>query len=97
LESYFLIFGGVNPDDICKRFDGQEKLICNSLFSWVNAGSHHAHDDLYVSIDEPTVETYLKVFKGIFEKTNHLGHYQMMMGDADPEIPAEGSHDELAV
>ena len=97
LESYFKILGGVDPDDICGRFDGQEKLICNSLFSWVNAGSHHAHDDLYVSIDDSTVESYLQVFKAIFEKSGHFPHYKMMMRDADPEIPAEGSHDELAV
>lgn len=89
LESYFTIVGGVDPDDICKKFDGPERLICNSLFSWVNAGSHHAHDDLYVSIDDSTVESYLQVFKAIFEKSGQLAHYRMMMRDAGSEVPTE--------
>jgi wobble nucleotide-excising tRNase len=89
LESYFTIFGGVDPDEICGKFDGPERLICNSLFSWVNAGSHHAHDDLYVSIDDSAVESYLQVFKAIFEKSGHLPHYKMMMRDADSEVPTE--------
>ena len=81
LEHYFRILGSVAPDDICARFDGQEKLICRSLFSWVNAGSHHAHDDVYVTPSDTMVQNYLKVFRAIFEKTGHLGHYRMMMGD----------------
>lgn len=46
LENYFKILGNVAPDDICARFEGREKLICRSLFSWVNDGSHFAHDSL---------------------------------------------------
>jgi wobble nucleotide-excising tRNase len=82
LEYYFKILGGIDFDKICAKFDGKEKLICNSLFSWVHAGSHSAHDDLYISTDESTVETYLNVFRAIFEKSDHLAHYNMMMGDA---------------
>lgn len=82
LENYFKILGGVDPDKICAMFDGKEKLICKSLFSWVNDGSHFAHDDLYVSIDSSMVETYLKVFRAIFDKSEHSAHYRMMMGDA---------------
>lgn len=85
LENYFKILGGVDPDKICAMFDGKEKLICKSLFSWVNDGSHYAHDDLYVSIDSAMVEGYLKVFRAIFEKTEHMSHYKMMMGDAFEE------------
>jgi wobble nucleotide-excising tRNase len=81
LENYFKILGGVDPDTICAMFEGKEKLICKSLFSWVNDGSHYAHDDLYVSIDDSLVETYLKVFRAIFERSNHLAHYKMMLGD----------------
>jgi wobble nucleotide-excising tRNase len=61
-------------------------LICKSLFSWVNAGSHDAHDDLYISIGDSSVEAYLKVFRDIFEKSKHLAHYQMMMGDAYVDV-----------
>lgn len=82
LENYFKILGGVDPDKICGMFEGKEKLICKSLFSWVNDGSHFAHDDLYVSIDSSMVETYLKVFREIFKRSGHLAHYKMMMADA---------------
>ena len=82
LENYFKILGGVDPDEITGMFEGKEKLICKSLFSWVNDGSHYAHDDLYVSIDNSTVENYLNVFRAIFDKAGHCAHYEMMMGDA---------------
>jgi len=85
LENYFKILGGVDPDKICDMFEGKKKMICKSLFSWVNDGSHFAHDDLYVSIDSSVVESYLKVFQDIFIKTDHLSHYKMMMGDAFSE------------
>ena len=88
LENYFKIFGGVDPDDICEMFEGKEKLICRSLFSWVHYGSHYVDDDLYVSIDDCVVDTYLAVFKAIFQKSNHLAHYKMMMGDAYVDVPA---------
>ena len=89
LENYFKILGNVDPDDICDKFDGKEKLICRSLFSWVNDGSHSAHDSLYVSIDDSIVESYLSVFKDIFVKTKHVAHYEMMMGIQNDGEPAE--------
>jgi wobble nucleotide-excising tRNase len=82
LESYFKILGGYDLDQICGMFAGKEKMICRSLCSWVHAGSHYAHDDLYVSIDDSMVDTYLEVFKAVFEKSGHINHYKMMMGDA---------------
>lgn len=82
LENYFKILGGFDLDQLCAMFAGKEKMICRSLCSWVHAGSHYAHDDLYVSIDDSMVDTYLKVFKAIFEKAGHIAHYKMMMGDA---------------
>ncbi len=82
LENYFKILGGVDTDEIIDMFNGRKKLICKSLFSWVNDGSHSALDDLYVSIENSTVENYLKVFRAIFKKAGHIAHYEMMMGDA---------------
>ncbi len=82
LENYFKILGGIDFDDLCAMFDGKEKLICRSLCSWVHDGSHYAHDDLYVSIDDSMVDSYLEVFRAIFNKSNHSAHYKMMMGDA---------------
>jgi len=53
--------------------------------SWINDGSHYAQDDLYMSIVDSAVNTYLKVFRAIFEKSGHSAHYKMMMGDAFDE------------
>jgi wobble nucleotide-excising tRNase len=87
LENYFKILGGIDFNELCELFDGQEKIVCRSLCSWVHDGSHHAHDDLYVSIDDSTVDTYLKVFRAIFSKSKHAAHYEMMMGDAFEQGP----------
>jgi len=81
LENYFTILGGVDTDSICAKFEGTDKLVCKSLFSWVHAGSHYAMDDIYVSIGDAAMQTYLKVFMTIFEKEGHLAHYKMMMGE----------------
>jgi wobble nucleotide-excising tRNase len=89
LENYFKILGNIDPDGLCELFEGKEKLLCKSLFSWAHDGSHYAHDDLYISIEEPMVEIYLGVFRKIFEKSNHSQHYRMMMGDAYIEESSE--------
>ena len=78
---------------MCAMFDGKDKFICKSLFSWVNDGSHFAHDDLYVTIDDALVETYMKVFRAISEKSDHSAHYKMMMGDAFVEAAQDGEEE----
>lgn len=80
LENYFKILGGVDLNRLCEKFDGQEKLLCKSLVSWVNDGSHSVHDDLYVAPNDTQVDAYLKVFEDIFKKSDHHAHYRMMMG-----------------
>jgi len=87
LENYFKILGGIELNELCAMFDGREKIIFKSLCSWVHDGSHYAHDDLYVSIDDSIVEKYLKVFRDVFVKARHIEHYKMMMGDAYVEEP----------
>jgi wobble nucleotide-excising tRNase len=89
LENYFKILGGINFDDLCDKFDGKQKVICKSLCSWIHDGSHYAHDDLYVSIEDSMVDTYLLVFRAIFDKMGHIAHYKMMMGDAYVEETAD--------
>jgi wobble nucleotide-excising tRNase len=90
LEHYFTILGRTNTDDICKQFTGNEYLMCRSLFSWVNAGSHSVQEDAEISIDDSAVQGYLQVFRGIFEKSGHLPHYEMMMRGAGVEMPVDG-------
>lgn len=82
LEHYFKILGGMHFDDLCDLFEGREKMICNSLLSWVHNGSHYAHDDICYTIDHTNVDAYLTVFRAIFDKSNHSAHYKMMMNDA---------------
>lgn len=79
LEHYFTILGGIDRDAICAKFEGQDKLICQSLFSWVNAGSHSALDDLFITPSDTTTQNAMRVFKAIFERTNQLAHFDMMM------------------
>lgn len=56
-------------------------------------GSHYAQDNIYVSMDQGAVQSYLKVFHMIFKLSEHEAHYKMMMGNAYVELedfaPAE--------
>ncbi len=85
LEYYFTILGNRDKDSVIECFEGEDQLICRSLYSWINEGSHFASDDLFVSGDEHTTDKYLSVFRRIFEKTNQEGHYHMMMGTSPDE------------
>ncbi len=80
LENYFTLWGGKSNKDICELFDGRDKLICRSLFSWVNDGSHSVHDDLYINHGEQANESYLRVFRSVFVKAEQIAHYNMMVG-----------------
>lgn len=91
LEHYFTILGNMNKDAVIAKFDGRDKQVCASLFSWINDGSHNFADDLYVIADDSTVQRYLTVFKGIFDKTDHGAHYRMMMGPDAAEPPSQFS------
>lgn len=89
LETYFKVLGGVDDPAIIAKFEGDEQVICRSLFTWVNAGSHSIFDDLDYSPTPSTVESNLRVFRRIFEEHGQIGHYRMMMGEPAEEIPAE--------
>ncbi|MFZ6680499.1 AAA family ATPase [Undibacterium sp. Tian12W] len=79
LEHYFKILGGIDFDDLCEKFEGQDKIVCRSLLSWVNDGSHYSHDDVHYSFGDDVIKAQLEIFKRIFEETNHLPHYNMMI------------------
>lgn len=80
LEYYFTTIGDKSLDDLPKNFVGVEQSICRSLISWVHEGSHFTDDDFTVVPSMETIERQKAVFKRIFEVTNHLSHYEMMMG-----------------
>lgn len=79
LENYFKILGRMDFDKICDQFEGQQKAMCRSLFAWVNDGSHFSHDDAFYTFDQASIDTYLEIFKQVFEKTKQQAHYDMMM------------------
>jgi wobble nucleotide-excising tRNase len=90
LESYFKILGGVDPKSLDRHFVGSDKVVCRSLFSWIDAGSHGFDDNLHFAVDAASVENHLRVFKAIFELSNHGAHYRMMMREAAlEELPIE--------
>lgn len=81
LENYFKILGGQDVNELYKKFNGSEKVICKSLCSWINDGSHSVFgDEDYNSIDDENIQKYLDVFRKIFDKSHHISHYNMMMG-----------------
>lgn len=79
LEHYFKILGCTDFDDIINQFDGNDKFVCKSLFSWIHAGSHDVLDDLHISHGGITIDSYLSIFRKIFENQGHESHYKMMM------------------
>jgi wobble nucleotide-excising tRNase len=81
IENYFKMLGKYGDDDLIQKFDNKEEQdIYKSLISWINDGSHSFSDDLFIEAQDNTMEKYLSVFKGVFEKTDNLGHFNMMMG-----------------
>lgn len=79
LENYFGLLGGMSLDDLATQFEGDDQRICNSLISWMHAGSHGGDEDVFVAVDDSTIEAYLRVFRSIFEHCDQLPHYDMMM------------------
>lgn len=86
IENYFLVLGGISPDVILEKFDNhEERVICRSLLSWVNDGSHSLPDDLFVEVSDELLDRNMKVFKDIFYKMRQDAHYEMMMQMRDKE------------
>ena len=82
LENYFSILGKTKDDTIVDSFTTiEEKMICRSLLSWINDGSHTIPDDLYIDSYTDSIDRYKKMFKEVFTKMGHEAHYKMMMGE----------------
>ncbi|MBU3228898.1 AAA family ATPase [Clostridium algidicarnis] len=80
LEYYFKIIGDMDYEKCINEFDGTDKIICKSLVSCINDGSHFISDDFVVVFDEESIENYQRIFQLIFERLGHIQHYNMMMG-----------------
>lgn len=84
IENYFGMLGNRKYDHIKKKFQTiEEQQICESLFYWINDGSHSIPDDLYIDSYSDSIEKYKTVFKEIFDISGHIAHYNMMMGIDD--------------
>ncbi|MFB7159716.1 AAA family ATPase, partial [Lysinibacillus sp. NPDC056232] len=81
LENYFKFFGNINIDNLEEKFEFEEKMICRSLISWINDGSHSINEDLFVETNNDLVQRYFEVFKKIFTIEGHKAHFDMMIGD----------------
>ncbi len=81
LENYFNFFGNMDINDLEKYFEMEQKVIYRSLLSWLHDGSHSINEDLYIESNGEALDRYKEVFREIFVKTNHYGHYEMMMGN----------------
>lgn len=86
LENYFKFFGNVDVNEIVEGFPDEDKVVCNTLLSWANDGSHHVNDDLYVDSNQEQNTIYFEVFRKIFINSNHEPHFNMMMGNDDSEV-----------
>ncbi len=80
LECYFQILGNVNINKIHEKFDDQrDRLICKSLTSWINDGSHFADESMEVSNNDLNINSYLDIFRKVFCELNQDAHYKMMI------------------
>lgn len=69
LENYFSILGKTKDDTIVDSFSTiEEKMICRSLLSWINDGSHTIPDDLYIDSYTDSIDRYKQIFKEVFFK-----------------------------
>jgi wobble nucleotide-excising tRNase len=88
LESSFSFLGKSKLEKLHDHFTGRDREVCRCLLSWIHDGSHMAHDDLFVAVDDRVIEIFLQVFRSIFDKAGFIDHYNMMMGIvAEPESP----------
>lgn len=88
LEYYFTVFGQfTNIKNLPSQFKTiEEQLVCKSLLSWVNDGSHDIADEIHVSDYDETEQRYKDVFRTLFDANGQLGHYNLMMGIKNGEI-----------
>lgn len=80
IENYFGMLGKNIDDEIVNSFQtSEDKMICRSLISWINDGSHSIPDDLYIDSYSDSIDRYKHIFKQIFINMGHEAHYNMMM------------------
>lgn len=89
IEHYFKFLGEMDLNRFHLLFPDGERQVFKLLITWANVGSHSEFDDFSAALNLYMVENYLKVFKDLFKKTNHMSHYNMMI-----KLEVEGTEDE---
>ena len=90
LESYFTTLGNKgNLYDIGNDLPSNERAVHDALIAWSHSGSHTIMDtESYAQPSEPSTR-WLQAFERIFQKNSsgaHLGHFEMMMGEARKHV-----------
>jgi wobble nucleotide-excising tRNase len=64
IENYFKLLGKLGDDALILNFPTKEEQeICRSLISWINDGSHSINDDLFIELQDRTIEMYKRFLK----------------------------------
>lgn len=83
LETYFTTWGPTDRlQELEEQLDPDDKIVYNSLLNWAHDSSHNIYDDFHITNDAEVAKQYLNVFKSIFFKLGHEGHYNMMIRDS---------------
>lgn len=93
LEHYFKFLGqsGNIQEQVQKKIQDRQDInnkkqtltIIDSLFNWMNSGSHNIDHGIEYIVND--IDVYLKVFEKIFTESGHLAHYEMMMNSCSDE------------
>jgi wobble nucleotide-excising tRNase len=77
IETYFKAYEGISTDVIVNQLDEKDRMLAGYLFTGYDEGVDGSTGELYTTVER---DNYLRVFRNVFEKTNHLDHYHQMMG-----------------
>ena len=94
LEQASKLLGGIELDNLEKKFTGADLTACRTLLGWIHDGSHFSFDDICITVDESTIDIYLNVFRDIFKHCGWETHYNHMMAiEQDGEWEEEKKED----
>lgn len=79
IEAYFKAHEGLSADDVVNQLDRKDRMLAAYLFTGSGAGMEDSFGESFASVER---DSYLRVFREVFEKTKHLEHYYQMMGQS---------------
>ncbi|MGB4658280.1 MAG: AAA family ATPase [Mobilitalea sp.] len=76
LEYYFFTICGFTKDQILNNIEKDKLLLCTSLLSYINDGSHFIYDDYVMCAD--SIDIYMEAFEHIFKVNGQENHFNAM-------------------